>query len=174
MAMNAQERRREILVCLNASQGPVSAAALAARLGVSRQIIVGDVALLRAAGEAISATPRGYVVARDAGYVLHTVACSHSAQDMERELNIMVDNGCTVRDVIVEHPIYGQLAGALELKSRYDVRRFVSRAAQEEARPLSMLTGGIHLHTLMCPDEAAYERVLGELEREGLLLEQDS
>ena len=74
MAMNAQERRREILICLNSSKGPVSAAALAARLGVSRQIIVGDVALLRAAGEAISATPRGYVVARDSGYVLHTVA----------------------------------------------------------------------------------------------------
>ena len=172
MAMNSQERRREILKCLTASQGPVRAAALASRLGVSRQVIVGDVALLRAAGEAVSATPRGYVVTRDAGYVVHTVACSHSAEDMERELNIMVDNGCTVRDVIVEHPIYGQLAGALELKSRYDVSRFVSRAAKEEARPLSMLTNGIHLHTLLCPDEEAYERVLDELKREGLLLEQ--
>lgn len=174
MAMNAQERRREILSCLNASQGPISAAALAERLGVSRQIIVGDVALLRAAGETVSATPRGYVVTRDAGLIVRTVACSHSAQDMERELNIMVDNGCTVRDVIVEHPIYGQLAGALELRSRYDVHRFVSRAAQEEARPLSMLTGGIHLHTLLCPDEEAYERVISELEREGLLLKSDS
>lgn len=172
--MNAQERRQEILRRLNASQGPVSAAALASSLGVSRQIIVGDVALLRASGEAISATPRGYVLARDTGCVVRTVACSHSAGDMERELNIMVDNGCTVRDVIVEHPIYGQLAGALELKSRYDVRRFVSRAAREEARPLSMLTNGIHLHTLLCPDEEAYERVSSELEREGLLFEQNS
>ncbi len=171
--MNSQERRKEILRCLNASRGPVSAAALASRLGVSRQIIVGDVALLRAAGETVSATPRGYVLTRDAGYVVRTVACTHSAQDMERELNIMVDNGCTVRDVIVEHPIYGQLAGALELKSRYDVRRFVSRTNQEEARPLSMLTNGIHLHTLLSPDEEAYERVLSELEREGLLVEQN-
>lgn len=174
MAMNAQERRREIMNCLNASQGPISAAALAARLGVSRQIIVGDVALLRAAGEAVSATPRGYVVERDAGCILRTVACSHSAQDMERELNIMVDNGCTVRDVIVEHPIYGQLTGALELKSRYDVRRFVERTAQEEARPLSVLTDGIHLHTLLCPDAEAYERVLNELERGGLLLKSEA
>jgi len=173
MPVNSQTRRQEILKCLNGSQGPLSAAALASRFGVSRQVIVGDVALLRAAGEAISATPRGYVVTRDAGFVVRTVACSHSAGDMERELNIMVDNGCTVRDVIVEHPIYGQLAGALELKSRYDVHRFVSRAAQEEARPLSVLTNGIHLHTLLCPDEEAYERVLGELGQAGLLLEQD-
>ena len=171
--MNSQERRKEILRCLNASQGPISAAVLASRLGVSRQIIVGDVALLRAAGEAVSATPRGYVLKRDAGYVVRTVACTHSAEDMERELNIIVDNGCTVRDVIVEHPIYGQLTGALELKSRYDVRRFVSRTSQEEARPLSMLTNGIHLHTLLCPDEEAYERVLSELEQEGLLVEQN-
>lgn len=171
--MNAQERRKEILRRLNASQEPVSAAALASRLGVSRQIIVGDVALLRAAGVAVSATPRGYMINRDAGYVVRTVACTHSAEDMERELNIMVDNGCTVRDVIVEHPIYGQLTGALELKNRYDVRRFVSRTAEEEARPLSMLTNGIHLHTLLCPDEEAYERVLSELEREGLLVEQN-
>ena len=170
--MNSQERRKEILKRLNACQGPVSAAALASCLGVSRQIIVGDVALLRAGGEAISATPRGYVVARDTGFVVRTVACSHSAQDMVRELNIMVDNGCTVRDVIVEHPIYGQLTGALELKSRYDVRRFVLRSAEEDAQPLSMLTNGIHLHTLLCPDEDAYERVISELEREGLLVEQ--
>lgn len=173
MAMNARERRQEILKRLNASGSPVSAAALASELGVSRQIIVGDVALLRAAGEEISATPRGYVLARDTGYVLRTVACLHSAGDMERELNIMVDNGCTVRDVIVEHPIYGQLTGMLELKSRYDVRRFVERTAQDQARPLSMLTDGIHLHTLLCPDVEAYERVLAELEREGLLLEQN-
>lgn len=170
--MDSQERRKEILKCLNASQGPLSAAALASRLGVSRQIIVGDVALLRAAGEAVSATPRGYVLKRDAGYVVRTVACTHSARDMERELNIMVDNGCTVRDVIVEHPIYGQLAGTLELKSRYDVRRFVSRSAEEEAQPLSMLTNGIHLHTLLCPDEEAYERVISELKQAGLLVEQ--
>ena len=47
--MTAARRRDEILQALAGASGPVSAAALAARLGVSRQVVVGDVALLRAA-----------------------------------------------------------------------------------------------------------------------------
>ena len=97
------------------------------------------------------------------------VACRHAAQDMERELQIMVDNGCTVLDVIVEHPVYGQLTGALGLSSRYDVSQFVLRAGA--AQPLSLLTEGIHLHTLACPDEACFRRVREELARAGFLLE---
>lgn len=172
--MNAEVRRQEILKCLQKSGEPVSAASLASCFNVSRQVIVGDVALLRAGGADISATPRGYVLARDDGRTVRTVACVHSAEGMERELEIMVDNGCTVRDVIVEHPIYGQLTGRLELKSRYDVRQFVLRTAQEDARPLSALTDGIHLHTLECPDEEAYERVLRELDAAGILLHQET
>ena len=42
---------------LRAAEGPQSAGALAAALGVSRQLVVGDVALLRAGGEEILATP---------------------------------------------------------------------------------------------------------------------
>lgn len=168
--MNAETRRSGILQILRSLGGPVSAASLAARYGVSRQIIVGDIALLRAGGEDISATPRGYVLARDNGYIVRTVACSHSAAQMERELDIMVDNGCTVRDVIVEHPIYGQLAGRLELRSRFDVSQFVLRVAQEDAVPLSALTDGIHLHTLLCPDEESFARVRAALEKEGILL----
>ena len=43
--MTAARRRDEILQALAGASGPVSAAALAARLGVSRQVVVGDVAL---------------------------------------------------------------------------------------------------------------------------------
>ena len=171
--MKAEKRREAILARLMSSAGPVSAAALARDFGVSRQVVVGDVALLRAYGSEISATPRGYVLERDTGMLLRTLACSHSPEDMRRELEIMVDNGCVVRDVIVEHPIYGQLTGSLELKSRYDVGQFVSRSARAEALPLSALTDGIHLHTLLCPDEESYERVLEELGRAGFLLRED-
>ena len=48
--MNAAERRGRILEYLRSSDGPLAAAALAQKLSVSRQIIVGDVALLRAGG----------------------------------------------------------------------------------------------------------------------------
>ena len=60
--MRAEERRQAIRELLQNSKQPVSASVLAARFAVSRQIIVGDIALLRAAGADISATPRGYVI----------------------------------------------------------------------------------------------------------------
>ena len=147
------------------------AAALARQFSVSRQIIVGDIALLRAAGADISATPRGYVILRETGGLVRQVAVQHDAAGMGEELNAMVDQGCTVLDVIVDHPIYGQLTGPLQLSNRYDVGQFLSRCAQSDARPLSELTEGIHLHTLSCPDEAAFGRVCRELRRLGVLLE---
>ena len=86
--MTAEERRKGIEQVLSQSPGPVSAAALARRFGVSRQIIVGDVALLRAAGAAIDATPRGYVTRRGSVGLVRQVACRHAAADMEQELNM--------------------------------------------------------------------------------------
>ena len=169
--MHAAQRRLAILDVLRQSGGPVSASALAERFSVSRQIIVGDIALLRASGAAVSATPRGYVILSAATGLTRQVACQHDAAGMEAELNAMVDNGCTVLDVIVEHPIYGQLTGPLQLSSRYDVAQFITRCTQYEARPLSALTEGIHLHTLSCPDEAAFHRVQDALRTLGVLLE---
>ena len=168
--MTAAERRVHILAALKEADRPLSATALAGQLSVSRQIIVGDVALLRAAGEEITATARGYVLGRPEGNCF-TVVCSHSSGDMERELNAIVDQGCTVADVIVDHPIYGQLTGPLHLSSRYDVGQFVRRCREESAAPLSLLTEGIHLHTVTCPDEQAYERVKCALRELGVLLE---
>ncbi len=170
--MTARERRSEITRLLANSREALSAAVLASELGVSRQVIVGDVALLRAAGEKISATPRGYLLERESGMIVRTVVCSHTRKDTQLELDIMVDNGCVVQDVIVEHPIYGQLTGSLELRSRYDVRQFIQRLTQEDALPLSALTDGMHLHTLLCPDEESFERVLSELRQAGILFHQ--
>ena len=167
--MTAEKRRASILQQLNDASQPVSATALAKAFGVSRQIVVGDVALLRAAGTDITATPRGYILDRNPGGLIRRVACCHTATEMDTELNIMVDNGCTVLDVVVDHPVYGELTGALHLKNRYDVQQFILRSAK--ARPLSLLTEGIHLHTLSCPDEAAFDRVCTALRQSGLLLE---
>lgn len=168
---SAGARRAAIAGILERAQGPVSATALAGRFGVSRQIIVGDVALLRASGAAISATPRGYVAARtwDAGGVERKVACVHTPEDMGRELRAIVDAGGEAVDVVVEHPVYGQLTGELHVRSRYDVEAFLQKVRENRAKPLSDLTGGIHLHTIRCPDGAALERVLRALEREGML-----
>ena len=105
--MRAEERRQAIEDILRKSAQPISAGTLAARFSVSRQIIVGDIALLRAAGADISATPRGYVIQHSPEGLVRQVAVQHDAAGMEAELNAVVDYGCTVLDVIVEHPIYG-------------------------------------------------------------------
>lgn len=169
--MNGDERRQTILEILQNNGDPVSAGSLAARFAVSRQIIVGDVALLRAGGADISATPRGYVMTQAAPGLLRRIPCRHDGAGMEAELNAVVDQGCSVLDVIVDHPIYGQLTGPLQLSSRYDVGQFLAQCAASDARPLSDLTGGIHLHTLSCPNEAAFQRVRTALRTLGVLLE---
>ena len=167
--MNAAQRRSQILQLLRESRRPLSASALAGGLGVSRQIIVGDVALLRAAGADITATPRGYVILSPSGLV-RRVAVRHRPDQMEEELTLMVDQGCTVLDVMVEHPVYGQLTGRLDLSSRHDVAEFTRRVSDSRSQPLAALTDGIHLHTLSCPDEAAWQRVRQALEQAGFLL----
>ena len=164
--MNAETRRSAILTLLSQAEAPISAATLAGSFSVSR-----DIALLRAAGEQISATPRGYVLQHDREGLIKTVATVHTAAQTEQELCIMVDNGGTVLDVVVEHPIYGQITGQLQLASRYDVSQFVERLQTEGGEPLSALTNGIHLHTLQCPDEAAYHRTRAGLKAAGMLLE---
>ena len=173
--MDAAQRRETIKQTLQESAGPVSAGAFARRLGVSRQIIVGDVALLRAANVPIAATPRGYVMQDEGGRrgLVRTIACRHSKEDITKEMYAIVDNGCGMLDVIVEHAVYGQISGQLHAFSRYDVDSFVKKLARSGSLPLCDLTGGVHLHTIVCPDEDAYRRVLAKLKEEKLLFEKD-
>lgn len=168
--MHAEQRRTEILNVLSAASQPISASNLAARFSVSRQIVVGDVALLRAAGAEISATPRGYIISQTPSGLVRRVACRHDVASMQLELYTMVDEGCTVLDVIVEHPIYGQLTGPLQISNRHEVDLFMERCTHFDVRPLSALTEGIHLHTLSCPSENALLRTREALERLGILL----
>ena len=169
--MTAAERRKEIKNTLASATVPISASVLAAKFSVSRQVIVGDIALLRTAGEDISATPRGYVVHRRETGVIRQVVCLHNDVGMIEELNTIVDHGCKVLDVIVEHSIYGALSGELNIGTRYDVNVFHQRILEAAAQPLSVLTGGVHIHTLSCPDEAAFERVVRQLKEKGILIE---
>lgn len=170
--MKAEERRKQILEYFRSQSGPVSASALASEFSVSRQIIVGDVALLRASGVDINATPRGYILTeKEKKGLIRRVACVHDRSRMEDELNICVDYGCEVLDVIVEHPVYGQLTGELHLQSRYDVAQFIQKIQQEGAHSLSELTDGAHLHTLRCPSQELFEKTCGALKKAGYLLE---
>lgn len=168
--MHAKERREKIVEILKKNDQPVSASALARQLSVSRQVIVGDVALLRAANMLISATPRGYVLEElTARTDTYTIACRHSKNNIVDELYTIVDNGGGLLDVTVEHPVYGQLLGQLRIFSRYDADMFLKKLDKSKAPPLSTLTGGIHLHTISCPTPQIYQRIVEELEAKKIL-----
>ena len=168
--MDAAARRQAILEKLGKASGPVSAGALASELGVSRQIVVGDVALLRAGGARIDATPRGYRIQQKAAGYTGLVACVHNtADEMRRELYTVADQGGTVVDVIVENALYGEIRANLNVASRYDADAFVKQAEAAPDSLLSRMTGGVHLHTIRCADQEAFERIRGALEEAGLL-----
>ncbi len=168
--MNAAQRRETILERLSRAETPVSASALAAQLGVSRQIVVGDVALLRAGGAQIDATPRGYQLhPAEKGYT-GILACVHRTEnEMRTELYTVVDQGGVVMDVAVENSLYGELRGNLNLASRYDVDNFIQQAKNAPESLLSRMTGGVHLHTLHCPDAESFQRIKKALDEKGLL-----
>lgn len=173
--MKATDRRALILTTLEHADEEISATTLASQLKVSRQIIVGDIALLRASGEDIISTPRGYVLSTHetrTGQILRQIACVHNESQMLQELQTCVDQGCSILDVIVEHPVYGQITGQLMLKSRYDIDQFMEKVKAADAHSLSELTDGIHIHTLSCPSQAAYERVCASLKEAGILFKQ--
>ena len=163
-------RRDKILESIKNSSVPVSASQLSRQMGVSRQVIVGDVALLRAEGNDIISTPRGYVSGAKQKSVTRRIAVNHTAEETRTELYTLVDEGCTVEDVIVEHPIYGQLIGGLRLSSRYDVDEFIRKSEEENATPLSALTEGSHLHTVSAYSEEQIDRAVEKLKKLGVLL----
>ena len=168
--MNAAQRRESILEKLSAAKAPVSASALAGQLGVSRQIVVGDVALLRAGGAQIDATPRGYQLHPAEKGFTGILACVHSTEDeMRTELYTVVDQGGVVVDVTVENSLYGELCGNLNIASRYDVDNFIRQAKDTPECLLSPMTGGVHLHTLHCPDAGTFQRIKKALDEKGIL-----
>lgn len=163
------DRREKIIQIIQRNEKPISASTLAKQLGVSRQIIVGDVALIRASGTHIIATPRGYVLDDNKEDTLYTIAVHHQKKDLIDELYTIVDLGGYIIDVIVEHPIYGQLCGKLHLSSRYDVDQFIKKVNINDAKPLSELTDGLHLHTIKCLNNETFERIKEALNQKGYL-----
>ncbi len=173
--MNAEERRSAIQSLLLKSARPCTGAELATSLGVSRQVIVQDIAILRARGEPILATPQGYAM-REAALgpgETRVIACRHDAGEVREELLTMVRAGGEVLDVIVEHPLYGEISGRLMLRTESDVERFMSRLERTRASLLSSLTNGVHLHTIRAPGPAAFSAITVALKEKGFLLDGD-
>ncbi len=172
--MKTEERRERLRNRLEMAGSAIKGTVLAEEFHVSRQVIVGDLNILRAQGVNVFATPRGYLIPKkeqDTDRLMATLVCRHDAEGMKRELEIIVDNGGHVRDVIVEHPVYGEIRGDLMLRSRRDVNAFLEKMVESGASPLLAVSGGIHLHTVEVTDQESLQEIRAGLEQEGILIE---
>ncbi|KZE40019.1 transcriptional regulator [Bhargavaea cecembensis] len=175
--LKGDERRERILKKLKDSKRPIKGAELAKICGVSRQVIVGDITLLKAHGESIMATSSGYVhlggeAPERPGARSRKVACTHTPDQTESELNLIVDAGASVRDVTVEHPVYGELNAAIMVNNRHDVGQFLARVQDTGSPFLLELTGGPHLHTITADSEEILDRAVQALREHGFLTDE--
>lgn len=154
----SEQRKKTILAELEKAEKPLSASFFSEMLSVTRQVIVGDIALLRASGATIVATPRGYLLETKPNDC-YIVASKHDDSRILEELYAIVDCGCGLLDVIVEHPLYGQITCNLHIFSRFDADNFVKKMRETKSKPLSEITKDIHLHTIQCPSPEHFQRV---------------
>lgn len=154
-------RRNHILEILKNGNEPISGSALAKQMGVSRQVIVQDITLLRTAYP-ILATAKGYLLYPATEKKCRRMFCvKHSKEETKDELNIIVDYGGKVLDVMVEHDVYGEIRADLMLSCRKEVDEFCERLEKSKSGPLNIIGSGVHYHTV----EAASEQILDEIGR---------
>jgi len=173
--IKAEERRKKLLEILRNSEQAVIGSKLAEELGVSRQVIVQDVALLRAKGENIVASSQGYFCRDNFGIktVKTTIASKHDdGYGLKDELMTVVNYGGRIVDVKVEHPIYGEISGNLLISSRDDVEKFIDSYQENKTALLSELTDGVHIHTIEAVNEEVLNKIKEELRNKGYLLDE--
>lgn len=171
--LDGDQRRAEIIRMLESSQNPISGTELARRLKVSRQVIVQDVALLRAINKNILSTNKGYLLfepGREAGESKKTVCVRHTTEQVLDEFYTIVDLGGKILDVVVEHELYGQIAVDLIIASRQDADEFYRKMQNNRVKPLKELTEDIHYHTIVAKDNVSIERIENALKEKGYLL----
>ena len=169
--MKADERRSNIIEVLMKEKRAIKGTTLAESFNVTRQIIVKDIAILRAKGNNIIATPDGYMINEDnSNRVKSVIAVNHNDEEVIKELEIVVKYGGIIEDVIVEHPLYGEIRGILMIKNLNDLNKFKNSLNQIDAKPLSMLTNGVHLHTISADSVENMELIKEELKESGFIL----
>ena len=168
MTMSGQERREEIIKIIKSASKPVAGTELAKVLGVSRQVIVQDMALIRANGVEITSTNRGYIIQKEkeVGRVFKVI---HTNEQVEEELTLFVDLGGRVEDVFVYHKVYGVIKANLNIKSRRDVKKYMEDINSGKSTNLLNLTSNYHYHTITAEDEQTLDLIQDELNKKGFL-----
>ncbi len=166
--MDGEQRRKAIVSRLETSKEPVSGQALAKEFQVSRQVIVQDVALIRANGAEIFSTHKGYVLQKkgDATRVFKVI---HGDDDVEKEFSIIVDLGGRVLDVFVYHKVYNVVKASLEINSRLDIAKYLEGIKSGKSSLLKNVTGGYHYHTVAAPSEQLLDLIQNQLADCGFL-----
>ena len=167
--MKGDARRRAIAELLLSAEMPIAGAMLAERLGVSRQIIVQDIAMLKAAGYEILSTHYGYVIQKTA-LVERVFKVRHTSEETEDELSCIVALGGTVVDVFVRHRIYGKIEAKLNIFSSNHVDQFIERIRSGKSTELMSITGGYHYHTVRADSEEVLSQIAKALEKKGYLI----
>lgn len=166
-------RRKAIVDYLESKSAPTNGTELARYFGVSRQIIVQDIALLRAENRNILSTNKGYVLFHP--QEKHTgctavLMVRHTSEQTMDEMQAIVDYGGSMLDVFIDHDLYGQIRVDLVINNMEDAREFCDKMRQSSSRPLKELTEGCHYHTVKAPSEKALEMIKKELKEKGMLL----
>jgi len=159
-----RENMKKILEILSNSKEPVKGKDLAEIIGVSRQAIVQYISVLKTKGYKIFSTRDGYILENSKDKVRKMVAVKHSSKEIYNELLKIVKAGGKVINVIVEHPVYGEITGRLDIATIDDVSKFIALMESTHATPLLELSGGIHIHTIETPDKETMQKVLNAIQ----------
>lgn len=166
--MKVANRQQSILNWLAAADTPVGASVLAVNFGVSRQIIVKDIAALREQGYPVVSTARGYML-YEKPQCRRVFKTQHSDEDVEKELNLIVDLGGEVLDVFIFHKFYNQLRAPMHIKSRRDVAHFLKNISEGKSSLLKNVTAGYHYHTVAADSEQMLNEIEKALKNAGFL-----
>ena len=166
--MSGEKRREQILQILTESEVPVAGVALEKRLDVSRQVIVQDIALLRANGIAVFSTNKGYLI-QEKKECSRVFKVFHSDEEVSEELEMIVDAGGIVKDVFVYHKVYGVVRADMGIKSRMDVRNYMDNIRSGKSSLLKNVTAGYHYHTIIAESEEILDIIQEQLQEHGFL-----
>lgn len=168
--MTGTQRRKKIIDMMRQAQKPLSGGAIGTETGVSRQVVVQDIALLRTEGYPIVATARGYVLDEPKSAVRLFKMC-HTNEQAEEELTSIVDMGGCILDVMVNHRIYGKMSAPLNIKNRRDVQVFMNHLSTGKSTPLLNVTSGYHFHHICAEQEEILDEIEQMLKEKGFLTE---
>ena len=169
-SMTGSDRRQEILKNIKESDRPVSGSILAKDYDVSRQVIVQDIALLRASGYDIISTNRGYVLEGQT-CAERVFKVRHTDEQLETELCTIIDLGGQVKNVMVNHKVYGHIEAELGITSRRKVKEFLADIKSGKSTPLKNITSDYHYHTVTADSEETLDLIEDELRKLGFLVE---